>query len=128
MRAKRRRRLEFEMPQTVTGRVLVISFTLILMQGAIQDLKVTNSPHLASVQCEDVLPVSAAIYYDAIIYILFSRTHTNTHLYTLLSMMCQCCVSSLLSVCLSGIKMLLSVGSLFSFLYKTHINSSSGIP
>ncbi len=78
MRAKRRRR--FEMPQTVTGRVLVISFTLIFMQGAIQDLKVTNSPHLASVQCEDVLPVSVAIYYDVIIYIL-PDAHSQTPTY-----------------------------------------------
>ena len=42
----------------VADRVLLTVLTLVLMQGAIQDLKVTNSPHLASVQCEDVLPVS----------------------------------------------------------------------
>jgi hypothetical protein len=42
----------------IGGRLVLTAAVFLFIQGTIQELKLTNEPSLASVQCEDILPVS----------------------------------------------------------------------
>lgn len=42
----------------IGGRLVLTAAVFLFLQGTIQELKLTNEPSLASVQCEDILPVN----------------------------------------------------------------------
>jgi hypothetical protein len=52
--------------QWIVGRLVLTVAVLLLIQGTIQELKLTNEPNLAAVQCEDILPVKIFFFLNSI--------------------------------------------------------------
>jgi hypothetical protein len=52
--------------QWIVGRLVLTVAVLLLIQGTIQELKLTNEPNLAAVQCEDILPVKTFFFLNSI--------------------------------------------------------------
>jgi hypothetical protein len=49
--------------QWIVGRLVLTVAVLLFIQGTIQELKLTNEPNLAAVQCEDILPVKFQTFF-----------------------------------------------------------------
>lgn len=63
------------------GRQLLLTVSvLVFLQGAIQEIKLADSPHLAAVQCEDILPVT---YHNHLLFprffVVFMRVRPSIH-------------------------------------------------
>lgn len=71
----------------IGGQFVLTAAVLLFLQGTIQELKLTNAPNLASVQCDDILPVSPSFSFSlshSIVSCLLFRyltcDHTHTHI------------------------------------------------
>ena len=69
--------------QWIVGRLVLTVAVLLFIQGTIQELKLTNEPNLAAVQCEDILPVKLSTFFFLILiprfclffYVFFLTDH-----------------------------------------------------
>ena len=57
--------------QWIVGRLVLTVAVLLFIQGTIQELKLTNEPNLAAVQCEDILPVKLSTFFSWFLFFVF---------------------------------------------------------